>query len=85
MPLMDGLIHSYNQATVGWVMNVGVANLIRKIEQLGVDAQIPAVPATLLGAVELTPIGGYTNIPVAGCRRLQRAAAFGHGRANTKG
>ncbi len=35
---------------------IGVANLIRKIQQLGVAAEIPAVPASLLGAVELTPV-----------------------------
>ena len=56
IPLMDALVHSYNQATVKVGLNVGVANLIRKIGQLGVAAEIPAVPATLLGAVELTPI-----------------------------
>jgi len=56
MPLMDALIHSYNQATVQVGLKVGVANLIRKIRQLGVAAEIPVVPATLLGAVELTPI-----------------------------
>jgi len=56
VPLMDALVHSYNQATVQVGLNVGVANLIRKIAQLGVAAEIPAVPATLLGAVELTPI-----------------------------
>ena len=37
-------------------LKVGVANLIRKIKQLGIVAEVPAVPATLLGAVELTPI-----------------------------
>jgi penicillin-binding protein 1B len=56
LPLMDALIHSYNQATVKLGLNIGVANLIRKIKQLGVVAEVPAVPATLLGAVELTPI-----------------------------
>jgi len=56
LPLMDALIHSYNQATVQVGLNVGVANLIRKIKQLGVTAPVQAVPATLLGAVELTPI-----------------------------
>ena len=72
MALMDALIHSYNQATVQVGLNVGIANLIRKIKQLGVVAEVPAVPATLLGAVELTPIevtqmyqslaaGGYSS------------------------
>ncbi len=56
LPLMEALIHSYNQATVQVGLNIGVANLIRKIKQLGVAAKIPSVPAILLGAVELTPI-----------------------------
>jgi penicillin-binding protein 1B len=56
LPLMDALIHSYNQATVQVGLNIGVANLIRKIKQLGVLAEVPSVPASLLGAVELTPI-----------------------------
>jgi penicillin-binding protein 1B len=56
IPLMDALIHSYNQATVQVGLQIGVANLIRKIKQLGILAEVPAVPATLLGAVELTPI-----------------------------
>jgi penicillin-binding protein 1B len=56
LPLIDALVHSYNQATVHVGLNVGVANLVRKIEQLGITADVPAVPATLLGAVELTPI-----------------------------
>ena len=56
MALMDALVNSYNQATVQVGLNVGVTNLIRKIAQLGVEAEVPAVPATLLGAVELTPL-----------------------------
>ncbi len=72
LPLMDALVNSYNQATVKVGLNVGVANIIRKIKQLGVEADVPPVPATLLGAVELTPIevtqifqslaaGGYSS------------------------
>lgn len=56
IPLIDALIRSYNQATVQVGLNIGVANLIRKIKQLGVEAKVPAVPSTFLGAVELTPI-----------------------------
>lgn len=81
MPLMDGLINSYNQATVGVGMNIGVANLIRKLDQLGINSKIPAVPATLLGAVELTPIevtqmyqslaaGGY-SVPLRSVTAVQ--------------
>ncbi len=81
MPLLDALVHSYNQATVRVGLNIGVANLIRKIRQLGVNAEVPAVPATLLGAVELTPIevtqmyqslaaGGY-SVPIRSVTAVQ--------------
>jgi len=81
IPLMDGLIHSYNQATVQVGLRVGVANLIRKLKQLGINAEVPAVPASLLGAVELTPIevtqmyqslaaGGY-SVPLRSVTAVQ--------------
>ncbi|MGD8385220.1 MAG: penicillin-binding protein 1B [Lysobacterales bacterium] len=56
MPLMDALVHSYNQATVRVGLRIGVANLVNEIKQLGVKEDVPALPSTLLGAVELTPI-----------------------------
>jgi penicillin-binding protein 1B len=43
LPLMDALVHSYNQATVRVGLKIGVPNLIHKIKQLGVAAEIPAV------------------------------------------
>ncbi len=83
MPLLEALVHSYNQATVRVGLRIGVANLIRKIRQLGVNAAVPAVPATLLGAVELTPIevtqmyqplaaGGY-SVPLRSVTAVQTA------------
>ena len=81
MPLIDALVHSYNQATVQVGLEIGVENLIRKIKQLGVNAKVPAVPASLLGAVELTPIevtqmyqslaaGGY-SVPLRSVTAVQ--------------
>ena len=81
MPLLEALVHSYNQATVRLGLRIGVVNLIRKIRQLGVNAEVPAVPATLLGAVELTPIevtqmyqslaaGGY-SVPLRSVTAVQ--------------
>ncbi len=54
--LLEALAQSYNQATVRLGMNVGLPAFTGKLEQLGVDRTIPEVPATLLGAVELTPL-----------------------------
>ena len=54
--LLEALTRSFNQATVRVGMNIGVNHLAGKLKQLGVTASVPAVPATLLGAVELTPL-----------------------------
>ena len=54
--LLEALTRSYNQATVRLGVNIGLPEFIDKLEQLGVEQDIPAVPSTLLGAVELTPL-----------------------------
>ncbi len=54
--LLEALMRSYNQATVRLGMTVGLGEFTGKLQQLGVDRDIPGVPATLLGAVELTPL-----------------------------
>ncbi|MEM1411351.1 MAG: penicillin-binding protein 1B [Pseudomonadota bacterium] len=54
--LLEALTRSYNQATVRLGMSVGVPTFIDKLQQLGVERDVPAVPSTLLGAVELTPL-----------------------------
>jgi penicillin-binding protein 1B len=53
--LLEALTRSYNQATVRLGLNIGVSHLLNKLRQLGVDADIPAVPSIFLGAVELSP------------------------------
>jgi len=53
--LLEALTRSYNQATVRLGMNIGINLLLNKLRQLGVSAEIPAVPSIFLGAVELTP------------------------------
>lgn len=69
--LLQALIQSYNQATVRIGMRVGVRNVLRMLERFGLDIDAPAVPAVLLGAVEMSPLevaqvyqslaaGGYT-------------------------
>ncbi|MEE4174070.1 MAG: penicillin-binding protein 1B [Xanthomonadales bacterium] len=53
--LLEALTRSYNQATVRLGVSIGLPEFMDKLDQLGVRRDIPAVPATLLGAVELTP------------------------------
>jgi len=54
--LLEALTHSYNQATVRLGLNIGVNHLLARLKQLGVDAEVEAVPSVFLGAVELTPL-----------------------------
>ena len=54
--LLEALTQSYNQATVRLGLNIGVNHLLARLQQLGVDAQVDAVPSVFLGAVELTPL-----------------------------
>ena len=54
--LLEALTQSYNQATVRLGLNIGVSHLLNRVKQLGVDADIDAVPSVFLGAVELTPL-----------------------------
>jgi penicillin-binding protein 1B len=54
--LLEALTRSYNQATVRLGLNIGVSHLLARLDQLGVDAKVDAVPSVFLGAVELTPL-----------------------------
>jgi penicillin-binding protein 1B len=54
--LLEALTQSYNQATVRLGLNIGVNNLLARLQRLGVDAPVDPVPAVFLGAVELTPL-----------------------------
>jgi penicillin-binding protein 1B len=54
--LLEALTRSYNQATVRLGLDIGVNHLLSRLQQLGVDAAVDAVPSVFLGAVELTPL-----------------------------
>jgi penicillin-binding protein 1B len=79
--LMDALANSYNQATVQLGLQIGVKQLLLKLEQLGISAPVSAVPSAFLGAVELTPLevtqiyqsiaaGGY-SVPLRSVTAVQ--------------
>jgi penicillin-binding protein 1B len=81
--LLQALTMSYNQATVRLGMTIGVNHLLTKLRQLGVSAEIPAVPSVFLGAVELSPFevtqiyqslaaGGY-SVPLRSVTAVQTA------------
>jgi penicillin-binding protein 1B len=81
--LLEALTRSYNQATVRLGLEIGVNHLVNRIEQLGIDAEVDAVPSVFLGAVELTPLevtqiyqslaaGGY-SVPLRSVIAVQTA------------
>ena len=52
--LYEALAKSYNQAAARLGMQLGLGGVFANIERLGIDAELPPVPAVLLGAVELS-------------------------------
>ena len=81
--LYQGLAHSYNLSTAKLGLELGVPNVLKTLERLGVSRQWPAYPSMLLGAGALTPLevtdmyqtvanGGY-NTPLRGIRSVLTA------------
>ena len=76
VPLYRALASSYNQATVRLGMNVGVEEVARTLERLGVDRDITPYPSLLLGALSLTPVevtGMYQTLASGGFKTPLRA------------
>lgn len=82
--LLEALTHSYNQATVRLGVQLGITNLIQKLQHLGLSVAVDAVPSIFLGAVELTPLevtqiyqsiaaGGY-SVPLRSVVAVQTAS-----------
>ncbi|KAA9133434.1 penicillin-binding protein 1B [Marinihelvus fidelis] len=82
--LLEALTRSYNQATVRLGMQIGVNHLVTRLQRLGIEHPVPAVPSTFLGAVELTPLevtqlyqsiaaGGY-SVPLRAVTAVQTPA-----------
>lgn len=53
--LIDAFAKSYNQATARLGMQIGLANVFDVIGRLGEADNVPAVPAVMLGAHEMSP------------------------------
>lgn len=56
VPLMTALANSYNLTAVRVGMDVGVDNVVTQLKRIGIKKDIPTYPATLLGAVDLSPM-----------------------------
>jgi len=74
--LYRALAESYNQATARLGLELGVSRVVATIRRLGVQREVPEVPAIFLGAVSLTPLevaGMYQTIASGGFSTPLRA------------
>jgi penicillin-binding protein 1B len=53
--LQDSLARSYNVATARLGMDLDVIEIIKTLQRLGIDRDLPPYPSLLLGAVDITP------------------------------
>ncbi|BAN50600.1 penicillin-binding protein 1B [Metapseudomonas resinovorans NBRC 106553] len=83
IPLYQGLANSYNLSTAKLGLELGVPNVLKTLERLGVSREWPAYPSMLLGAGALSPMevatmyqtlanGGF-NTPLRGIRSVLNA------------
>lgn len=90
LPLYQGLVHSYNLATVNLGLELGVETVADTLRLLGVSRRIDAVPAIFLGSVSLPPIEVaqiYQTIAAGGFRvplRTIREVLDANGRPLTR-
>jgi penicillin-binding protein 1B len=78
--LYQGLAHSYNLSTAKLGLDIGVPNILKTLQRMGMKRDWPAYPSMLLGAGALTPMevadmyqtlanGGF-NTPLRGIRSV---------------
>ena len=53
---MTALANTYTQAAVHVGLDVGVPNFLNQLYRMGITTQLPTYPASLLGAVNLSPM-----------------------------
>lgn len=81
--LYQGLVNSYNLSTAKLGLEMGVPEVLKTLDRLGVEQDWPAYPSMLLGAGALSPIavanmyqtlanGGF-NTPLRGIRNVLTA------------
>lgn len=76
VPLRTALAQSYNVATARLGTEIGVERVLANVKQLGIERELKPYAATLLGAVELSPLEVaqmYQTIASAGFRAPLRA------------
>ncbi len=76
IPLYQGLVQSYNQASTRLGMELGLEQVYRSLRAAGYEGRVPAVPSILLGSVEMSPLevaGIYHTLAAEGVYTPLRA------------
>ena len=71
LTMRDALVHSKNVATVLLGQQVGVGSVLRTAQSMGIQSELPNVPAVVLGAGEVTlleMVGAYAAFATLGDR-----------------
>ena len=74
--LRDALARSYNVATVRLGLELGIDEVVKTLQRLGIDRDLPSYPSLLLGAVNLSPFEVaemYMTLASGGLRMPLRA------------
>ncbi len=56
VPLINGLVHSYNIPTARIALDIGIDDFIGRLEDLGARKGLPKYPSIVLGSVAMTPL-----------------------------
>lgn len=87
VPLVKALAQSLNLATVNLGLDVGIPQVAREFQRLGLEREPPKVPALLLGALDLSPVevaqlfNGFANGGFRAPLRAVRAVVDAEGQA----
>jgi penicillin-binding protein 1B len=76
IPLYEALVQSYNQANARLGMQLGLESVHNALRKAGFEGHIPAVPAMLLGSVNMSPFevaGIYHTLAAEGVYTPLRA------------
>ncbi|WP_062263989.1 penicillin-binding protein 1B [Endozoicomonas arenosclerae] len=76
VPLQEALAKSYNQAAIQTGMALGLDNVLKTVESLGVERKLPHYPSVMLGAASLSPMdiaSMYQTIASGGYKMPLRA------------
>lgn len=74
--LIQGLVYSYNIATIRLALEVGLENVVKMVHQLGIQVPVEPFPSLALGAAEVPPIEAlqmYQTISAGGYKTPLRA------------